>query len=72
MKVKDAELLRKLMQSAGLTARQASRELGWSSHSYLNRILSGQVRTVTDETAERLCALLQVPLPLLFLVEESS
>ena len=72
MKVKDAELLRMLMQVAGVTARQASRDLGWSSHSYLNRILSGQVRTVTEETAEQLCALLQVPLPLLFVVEESS
>jgi len=64
--------MRRLMQAAGVTARQMSRDLGWSSHSYLNRILSGQVRTVTEETAEQLCALLQVPLPLLFMVEEGS
>ena len=64
--MKDAELLRRLMHAAGLTARQASRELGWSSHSYLNRILAGQVHSVTDETARRLCELLEVPVPLLF------
>lgn len=71
MIVKDADLLRRLMRAAGVTARQASRELGWSSHSYLNRILAGQVRTVTHETAERLADLLQVPVGLLFAAEDS-
>lgn len=72
MRVKDAELMRRLMQAAGVTARQMSRDLGWSSHSYLNRILAGQVRTVTEQTAEQLCALLQVPLSLLFVAEDRS
>ena len=72
MIVKDADLLRRLMQAADVTARQASRELGWSSHSYLNRILSGEVRAVPGETAERLAELLQVPVGLLFASEDHN
>jgi hypothetical protein len=64
--VKDADLLRKLMRATGLSARQVSRELGWASHSYLNRILAGEVRTVRLETALRIAELLRVPADLVF------
>jgi hypothetical protein len=70
--VKDADLLRRLLRAAGLTARQLSRDLGWASHSYANRILSGQVRTVRGETAERIAEVLQVPVALIFVSDEDG
>ena len=66
MIVKDAELLRRLMKASGVTARQLARDLGWSSHSYVNRILTGQVVTVRAETAQRVADRLEVPIGLVF------
>jgi transcriptional regulator with XRE-family HTH domain len=70
--VKDADLLRSLLRAADLTARQLARELGWASHSYLNRVLSGQVRTVRRETAERIAAHLRVPVSLIFAPDDDG
>lgn len=67
MIVKDAELLRRLMHAADLSARQLARELGWSSHTYLNRILAGEVSQVSPRTAQRLAARLGVAVDLLFI-----
>lgn len=72
MLVKDAPLIRRLMESKGLTARQISRDMGWSSHSYFNRVLSGQVRTVTPDAAVKLAYLLQVPVDLIFVPRVSG
>lgn len=66
MIVKDAELLRRLLQTKGISARSLSTSIGWSSHSYANRILSGQVRTVTPEAAMKIAYILQVPVDLIF------
>jgi transcriptional regulator with XRE-family HTH domain len=72
MFVKDADLLRRLLESKGLTARQVTRDMGWKSHSYLNRILTGQVRTVTPDAAVKLAYLLQVPVDLIFVPRVSG
>lgn len=72
MKVKDAELLRRLMESKGFTARQMSRDLGWSSHSYMNRILTGKVTTVTPDSAMKIAYLLQIPVDLIFVPRVSG
>lgn len=69
MIVKDAELIRRLMNShrpKPITARQMARDLGWKSHSYVNRILSGDVRTVTPDAACKIAYLLGVPVDLVF------
>lgn len=69
MIVKDAELIRRLMAShrpAKITARQMARELGWKSHSYANRILAGDVHTVTPDAACKIAYLLGVPVDLIF------
>ena len=66
MIVKDADLLRRLMEAKNMTARQLSRNMGWSSHSYMNRILSGAVHTVTPDAAVKIAYLLQVPVDLIF------
>lgn len=66
MIVKDADLLRRLLETKGITARQLARDMGWASHSYVNRILSGQVRTVKPDAAVKIAYLLQVPVDLVF------
>lgn len=72
MQIKDAELLRRLMESKRMTARQLSRQMGWSSHSYMNRILGGSVRTVTPDAAVKIAYLLQVPVDLIFVARVSG
>lgn len=72
MIVKDAELLRRLMETKGFTARRMSRDLGWSSHSYMNRILTGKVRTVTPDAAMKIAFLLQVPVDVVFVPRVSG
>jgi transcriptional regulator with XRE-family HTH domain len=72
MLVKDADLLRRLLDTKGLTARQVTRSMGWKSHSYLNRILAGQVRTVTPDAAVKIAYLLQVPVDLIFVARVSG
>ena len=72
MIVKDADLLRRLIETKGFTARQLSRAMGWSSHSYLNRILAGQVRSVSPDSAVKLAYLLQIPVDLVFVARVSG
>lgn len=72
MFVKDADLLRRLLDSKGLTARQITRDMGWKSHSYLNRVLTGRVRTVTPDAAVKIAYLLQVPVDLIFVPRVSG
>lgn len=72
MLVNDADLLRRLLKTKGFTARQLSRQMGWKSHSYLNRVLSGDVRTVTPDVAVKIAYLLQVPVDLIFVPRVSG
>lgn len=72
MLVKDADLIRRLIESKGLTARQISRDMGWTSHSYFNRVLNGQVRSVTPDAAVKIAYLLQVPVDLIFVPRVSG
>lgn len=66
MIVRDADLLRRLLRTKGVTARSLARDMGWQSHSYVNRILAGQVRTVKPDAAVKIAYLLQVPVDLIF------
>lgn len=72
MQVKDADLLRRLMETKGLSARQVSQAMGWRSHSYLNRVLAGEVRTVKPDAAVKLAYLLQIPVDLIFVPRVSG
>lgn len=72
MLVNDADLLRRLLKTKKKTARQLSRQMGWRSHSYLNRILSGEVRTVTPDVAVKIAYLLEVPVDLIFVPRVSG
>ena len=72
MLVKDAGLIRRLMESKNLSARRISRDMGWTSHSYLNRILAGKVRSVSPDAAVKIAYLLQVPVDLIFVPRVSG
>lgn len=75
MVVKDAELIRRIMDShrpEKITARALAKNLGWKSHSYVNRILSGEVHTVQPEVAAKIAYLLGVPQDLLFEARASA
>lgn len=72
MIVKDPDLLRRLLDTKGISARQLTRDMGWSGHSYVNRILTGKVRTVQPDAAVKIAYLLQVPVDLIFVARVSG
>lgn len=72
MILKDRKQLAKLMVIQGVSARQLSGIAGWKSHSYMNRLLSGDVRTLSTDPALRIAHHLGVGVDDLFLVRVSS
>lgn len=66
MQVKDAGLIKRVMESKRISNRSLARQMGWRSHSYINRIISGQERSVTPDTAIKVAHLLGVPVDLFF------
>jgi hypothetical protein len=75
MIVKDAELIRRLMAThtpQPITARQITRALGFKGHSYMNRVLNGEVHSVKVETANKIAYMLGVPVDLLFVAKASG
>lgn len=72
MELKDRTLLAALMEQQGVSARTLSRAAGWKSHSYMNRLLSGQVKSLSTEPAARIAHELQVPFSLLFVTRSSA
>ena len=66
MELKDRTLLAALMEQKNISARTLARKAGWRSHSYMNRLLAGQVKTLSTEPAARIAHELQVPFNLLF------
>lgn len=72
MVLKDRKQLAKLMVIQGVSARQLARIAGWKSHSYMNRLLAGEVRTLSADPALRIAHHLGVGVDDLFLVRVSS
>lgn len=72
MLLKDRKQLAKLMVIQGVSARQMARIAGWKSHSYMNRLLSGDVRTLSTDPALRIAHHLGVGVDDLFLVKVSD
>ncbi len=72
MELKDRTLLAELMEQRNLSARALARKAGWKSHSYMNRLLSGDVKTLSTEPAARIANELQVPFNLLFVTRVSG
>lgn len=72
MIVKDRKRLQKLMLIQGASQRQVADAAGWKSHSYLGRILRGEVKTLDVEPAVRIACFFEVPVDDLFMPRASS
>lgn len=66
MELKDRTLLAELMEQNGISARTLARVAGWRSHTYLQRLLRGEMKTLKTEPAARIAHELRVPFNLLF------
>jgi transcriptional regulator with XRE-family HTH domain len=72
MKLLDRKKLLKLMVIQGVSQRQVALEAGWASHSYLGRLLRGDVDTLEPEPALRIARFLGVGVDDLFMPRLSS
>lgn len=72
MKVKNPKTIAKLMAIQGITQRGMAERIGYASHAYMGRILSGDVKTVTPEKAALIAHQLGVGVDDLFLVRTST
>lgn len=72
MRVIDPKRIRKLMAIQEVSARTLAEEIGYSSHSYVNRILRGEINTVTPERAARIARYFGVGIDDLFVARLSS
>lgn len=64
--------LQKLMLIQGASQRDLAAAIGWSSHSYLGRILRGEVSNIDVEAGARIAHFFEVGVDDLFLVDASS
>lgn len=72
MELRDRKKLAKLMVIQNVSHRQLAAAAGWKSHSYLGRLLRGEVTTLEPEPALRISKFLGVGVDDLFLVRVSS
>jgi transcriptional regulator with XRE-family HTH domain len=72
MRVIDPKRIKKLMAIQDVSARTLATEVGYSSHSYINRILSGDIQTVTPERAARIARYFGVGVDDLFVTRLST
>lgn len=72
MRVKDHTQLQKLLVIQQRSARHLAAEVGYTSHSYVQRILRGEISTVTPEKAARIARYFGVGVDDLFVARLSS
>lgn len=66
MELHNRKRLKTLMVIRNISARKLAAEAGWKSHSYMNRLLNGEVNTLAVEPALRIAEYLQVGVDDLF------
>jgi transcriptional regulator with XRE-family HTH domain len=66
MRLRNLKGLRTLMVVRDVSQRRLALAAGYKSHSYMGRILRGEVDTVTPEAAQRIARFLQVGVDYLF------
>lgn len=69
---KHRDLLKRMMSVQGISGRTLARAAGYSSHSYMTRLLRGEARWVEAEAAVRIAAFLGVPVDLLFVAKTAT
>lgn len=72
MRLIDRKRLAKLMVIQNVSQRQLAKAAGWESHSYLGRLLRGQVKTLDADPALRIAHHLGVGVDDLFMVRTSD
>lgn len=72
MQVKDGELLGRMITVKKYSQRAFATQLGWRSHTYLQRLIRGDVRSVTPDAAALISHLLEVPQDVLFETKVST
>ena len=72
MFLKDRKQLAKLMAIQGVSNRQLAKAAGWSSHSYMNRLILGKVKSLDTDPALRIAHYLGVGVDDLFMVRMST
>lgn len=72
MELHDRKRLAKLMLIQGVSQRQVAEAANWRSHSYLGRLLRGEVKTLDPDAALRIAAFFGVGVDDLFVVRVSS
>lgn len=72
MQVKDRRMIARLMAIKSCSNRCLAEAGGWKSHSYVGRILRGEVTTVTPERAARVARHLEVGIDDLFMTRLST
>lgn len=68
----DRKKLARLMVIQGVSARKLSEVAGWKSHTYMQRLLKGEVNTLKPIPAARIAAHLGVGVDDLFLARVAS
>jgi len=72
MELRDRKMLQRLMIVQGVSNRGLARAAGWKSHSYMNRLVNGEVKTLEPEPALRIAKFLGVGVEDLFLTQVSD
>ena len=69
MELRDRKRLARLMIVQEMSQRRLARLAGWSTHSYLSRLINGTAKNVEPEPALRIANALQVGVEDLFLTK---
>lgn len=72
MELRDPKKLKRLMIVQDISQRELARAAGWKSHSYLGRLMSGKVKTLSTDPALRIAHTLGVGVEDLFLTRVSN
>lgn len=71
MKLWNLKGLKSAMRRKNMSNRELARQIGWKSHGYMNRIVSGDVDTMKTESALKIAFALDMGVDDLFLIEGS-
>lgn len=69
---KDRRRLETLMAVNDISQRELSRMMGWKSHTYIGRIIRGEITSIDPETAAKIAAIFGVGMDDLFLARVST
>ena len=72
MLVRSHTKLRGYLLVKDISHRQLADALGWKSHSYIGRLVRGQIKTLDPDAALKIAKILEVPVDELFIIKVSS